>query len=477
MTVRRDDSMQQLLLRVSIDGKVVENSDTIDMGGSPEQTAMRKKIVDAMPDTYVRNMADTSVSRLIDPKLRGEKLQELGLHPNTHIVLLGVQSAEAAVLFVSEASRTFSQRHIEMIHILKEPFGIAVHNAMRFYELNRIKERLQAENRALQNELQKEVGDRVVGMHQGLRHVMDLAGQVAKTISPVLLLGETGSGKEVVATSIHRLSDRSDDPFVSLNCGAIPETLIDSELFGHEKGSFTGANERKLGRFERAQGGTLFLDEVGELPPSAQVKLLRVLQEKEFERLGGNRSIRADVRLIAATNRDLPAMVRKGEFREDLWFRLNVFPISIPPLRERREDIPALAYFFIETRSRQLNLPYRPTLPPHELDRLVRYDWPGNVRELQNAIERALILSRGEPLQFPYLSSGLTLPPTSDAASVSIAGTPDAPTLTYREMSRKYFGDVLNFTGGRISGPRGAAVMAGMNPNTLRSKLKKLGLI
>lgn len=403
-----------------------------------------------------------------------ESLRRVGVPPDSDYLVLFNKTLNAGIGLVSHHLQSYHDDHVRLLRELKEPFSGAIINGMRYQELQRIRERLQAENRALQNELQKEVGDRVVGMHQGLKHVMDLVSQVAKTPSPVLLMGETGSGKEVIATSIHRLSAQSDGPFVSLNCGAIPETLIDSELFGHEKGSFTGANERKLGRFERAQGGTLFLDEVGELPPSAQVKLLRVLQEKEFERIGGSRPIQADVRLIAATNRDLPNMVRKGEFREDLWFRLNVFPISIPPLRERREDIPSLAYFFIETRSRQLNLPYRPTLPASELDRLVKYDWPGNVRELQNAIERALILSRGEPLQFPYLAS---VHHNISHAAPLLQPTQPASMTTYEEMSRAYFEKLLESTSGRISGPKGAAIIAGMNPNTLRSKLKKLGLL
>ncbi len=405
-------------------------------------------------------------------------LERLGMPSDRDQLILFNFNLNAGIGLVSYESASYNEDHKSLLTELKEPFSGAIVNAMRYQELQHARERLQAENRALQVELQKEVGDRVIGMHQGLKQVMELVGRVAKTPSPVLLMGETGSGKEVIATSIHRLSECNDSPFVSLNCGAIPETLIDSELFGHEKGAFTGANERKMGRFERAQGGTLFLDEVGELPPSAQVKLLRVLQEKEFERIGGSRSIRCEVRLIAATNRDLPAMVQRGEFREDLWFRLNVFPITIPPLRERRGDIPALAYFFIETRSRQLNLPYRPTLPASELNRLVQYDWPGNVRELQNAIERALILSRGAPLQFPYLTRMnriFSVPETSPGE-----GSPSSPKtfpVPFEEMCRTYFRSLLEQTNGRISGPDGAAVIAGMNPNTFRSKLKKLGLL
>jgi transcriptional regulator with GAF, ATPase, and Fis domain len=312
-------------------------------------------------------------------------------------------------------------------------------------------------------------------MHNGLKHVMTLATQVAKKPSPVLLMGETGTGKEVIATAIHRISDRNDGPFISLNCGAIPETLVDSELFGHEKGAFTGANERKRGRFERADGGTLFLDEVGELPASAQVKLLRVLQEKEFERVGGSHPVRANVRLIAATNRNLPDMIRKGLFREDLWFRLNVFPIEIPPLRQRREDIIPLAYFFIETKIRQLNIPFQPPLPAEELNKLALYDWPGNVRELQNTIERALILSRGEPLHFPLLNNepGKVGSYTTSSLSKSVSDTA-FPSL--EEATRTYLIELLHRTGGKIAGAGGAAEVSGLNPSTLRSKLKKLGI-
>jgi transcriptional regulator with GAF, ATPase, and Fis domain len=214
---------------------------------------------------------------------------------------------------------------------------------------------------------------------------------------------------------------------------------------------------------------------VGELPPSAQVKLLRVLQEKEFERIGGSQSIRVNVRLIAATNRDLPAMVRDGRFREDLWFRLNVFPIEIPPLRERKQDIPALAYFFIQSKSRQLNLPFRPTLPSEELQRLIDYDWPGNVRELQNAIERALILSRGEPLRFPYLALLSAERPAPQPTEEAAPATP-MPMPTYDEAVRRYLRRVLEATHGRIAGPRGAARLAGLHPSTFRSKMKKLGV-
>lgn len=423
-----------------------------------------------MPDTFVKPTEELDFNESFQEG-KAAKLLELGIAPNSSIIVLGVKAIFSAILFIAEKSAAYSQRHLEILQMLKEPFVIALHNAIRFYELERIKNRLVEDNQALQNDMQREVGDRVIGMHQGLKQVMSLVNQVAYTSSPVLLLGETGCGKEVIATAIHRISDRNQSPFISVNCGAIPESIIDSELFGHERGAFTGANERKRGRFERADKGTLFLDEVGELPPSAQVKLLRVLQEKEFERVGGSSTIRVDVRLIAATNRNLRAMVRQGQFREDLWYRLNVFPIEIPPLRERREDIPALVLHFIETKYRQFNLPFRPRLPPEELERLMAYDWPGNVRELQNAIERALILSRGEPLRFPNHS----LQQNNESVTIMPQSHP-AQWLTYDQTVANYLRSVLIKTQGKIAGPHGAAKITGLNPSTLRSKLKKLGI-
>ena len=263
---------------------------------------------------------------------------------------------------------------------------------------------------------------------------------------------------------------------ISVNCGAIPESLVDSELFGHEKGAFTGAIGTSRGRFERANGGTLFLDEIGELPLSAQVRLLRVLQTKELERVGGTQPVRVNVRLIAATHRNLEEMVSDGRFREDLWFRLNVFPMAIPPLRERKEDIPLLAYHFIEAKSREMNLGKRPTILESEMDKLASYDWPGNVRELSNAIERAIILCRGQPLSFPFLSSELSAAAAAPTSESSLAGADVRTFPTFDDASRSYLQEALARAGGWISGPGGAAELAGMNASTFRSKLKKLGV-
>jgi transcriptional regulator with GAF, ATPase, and Fis domain len=471
MVIAVDDHTldQRVLLRTSENGTVDDVESLLFSGDDQNFIKERDRMMAHLPETFVRIVTESDF-QYMSPLEKAEKMKALKIREGDLLILLGVKSKRSGFLFICDKVDAALQLHcLRTIETLKEPFIIALYNAVRFFELDRLKKYLEEDNRALQGELQREVGDRVIGMDGGLRQIMSLAGQVAKTPSPVLLSGETGSGKEVVATAIHRMSDRASFPFISINCGAIPETLIDSELFGHERGAFTGADERKRGRFERADRGTLFLDEVGELPLSAQVRLLRVLQEKEFERVGGHQVIRADVRLIAATNRNLPAMVKNGRFREDLWFRLNVFPIEIPPLRERREDIPHLAYYFIETKCRQLNLSFRPALPKESMERLIAYDWPGNVRELQNAIERALILSRGEPLRFTHL--------TQTAAAdtePSPRPMPDKSLPTYDEAAAAYLKSVLEFTKGRIAGPLGAAKITGLNPSTLRSKLKKL---
>jgi transcriptional regulator with GAF, ATPase, and Fis domain len=329
------------------------------------------------------------------------------------------------------------------------------------------------DNRYLYNEMRSASGDEIIGTDFGLKTVMKMVGQVAPLDSPVLLLGETGTGKEVIANAIHYSSPRRDGPFIKVNCGAIPDTLLDSELFGHEKGAFTGAISQKRGRFERADKGTIFLDEIGEFPAQAQVRLLRVLQTKEIERVGGTASIPVDVRIISATNRNLEKMIASGRFREDLWFRLNVFPITIPPLRERREDIPALAHHFIERKSKELKLAERPVIAPGALDRLMAYDWPGNVRELENLIERALIQSRGggnlsfETLLAPRVPGGRER--TRDAGR-------NRTVLSLDEINAQHIRQALEMAGGKINGLGGAAQILGLNPNTLRSRMIKLGI-
>jgi DNA-binding NtrC family response regulator len=343
---------------------------------------------------------------------------------------------------------------------------------LRHLEVLRLKDMLADDNRYLFAELRSALGEEIVGADFGLKDVMRMVRQVAPLDSPVLLLGETGTGKEVIANAIHYSSPRKDGPFIKVNCGAIPETLLDSELFGHEKGAFTGAISQKRGRFERADRGTIFLDEIGELPAQAQVRLLRVLQTKEIERVGGTSPIVVDIRIISATHRDLQEMIASGRFREDLWFRLNVFPITIPPLRQRREDIPALLHHLMERKSKELKLAERPELAPGVLDRFMAYDWPGNVRELENLIERALIQSRGGALSFETLFE--TQIPASHEV---IRGEGQNSTLlSLDEMTVQHIRQALQMAGGKINGPGGAAQLLGLHPNTLRTKMSKLGI-
>ena len=292
----------------------------------------------------------------------------------------------------------YSEEHARLFSMLREPFGIAMSNTLKHQEVLKLKDILADDNRYLREGLLRVSGEEVIGEKLGLKEVMEMVRQVAVLVSPVLLLGETGVGNGVIAKAIHYVCPRRDRPFIIVNCGATPDTLLDSELFCHEKGAFAGALAQKRVRFERANKWTIFLDEIGELPPEAQVRMLRVLQNREIERVGGSQTIPVDMRIIAATNRNLEGMVRSKQFREDLWFRLNVFPIRIPPLRERKEDIPPLVHHFIDRKSRELKLHPSPKLAPGAIERLVAYHWPGNVRELENIVERDLILHKDEPL-------------------------------------------------------------------------------
>ncbi len=302
---------------------------------------------------------------------------------------------------------------------------------------------------------------------------MEKVSQVANLDSPVLLLGETGVGKDVIANAIHYSSARNNKPFITVNCGAIPESLIDSELFGHEKGAFTGAISQKRGRFERADQGSIFLDEIGELPLQAQVRLLRVLQNKEFERVGGTETIKPDTRIIAATNKNLEQMVAGQKFREDLWFRLNVFPIYIPPLRARREDILELAQYFIELKTVELKLSDCPELSEKAKDLLTSYHWPGNVRELQNVVERELIIHPSGPLEFKQFNTQKYSSETlSDKSELCI----DETSSDLDSIISNHIEKILRQTQGRIHGKGGAAERLGLNPSTLRNRMNKLGI-
>lgn len=376
-------------------------------------------------------------------------------------------------LFV-EGKHRYNESHAHLISLLHEPFAIAISNILQHQEILRLKDILADDNRYLRQELMEITGKTIIGADFGLRGVMEMVSQVAPLNSPVLLLGETGVGKEVVANAIHYSSKRKNNAYIRVNCGAIPENLIDSELFGHEKGAFTGAISSKRGRFERANNGTIFLDEIGELPPAAQVRLLRVLQQHEIERVGGGKVVPVDVRIISATHQNLESMVQSGKFREDLFYRLNVFPIMIPPLRHRTDDIPALVSHFLEHKSRELGIEHMPLITQKTIEQLQAYRWPGNVRELENFVERALIQGRVEnkPEKLPF----------SDAAA---PGTPMAPPKSsplddnlpsMDEAIASHIRMALAKTRGKIEGDNGAARLLKIHPSTLRGRMRKLGI-
>jgi len=419
-----------------------------------------------------------------------------GLSEHSNLMLrLDVQSDYQGVLLLSAAGHdAYDCEHARLIRLVEEPFAIAMSNARRHAEVVELKERLAEDNRAMHRDMERLSGDQVIGSDFGLRRVMEMVRQVAPTNTPVLLMGETGTGKEVIANAIHTTSPRRDGPMVRVQCGAIPETLFDSELFGHEKGAFTGAVQRRRGRFERADGGTIFLDEIGELTLEAQVKLLRVLQDRTFERLGGAETISVDVRVIAATNRELQRMVDEGGFRQDLWFRLSVFPVHLPPLRQRREDIPPLAHWLMDRKCQELGIPEPPSLAPDAMEQLREYEWPGNVRELQNVIERELILCRGGELGFGHLGRGRAADegrPADEGTSAAqrapadegAPGDEGVPATGHADAFRS-LADVeadhirmaLAASDGRVEGRGGAAELVGLNPSTLRARMGKLGI-
>ena len=378
-----------------------------------------------------------------------------------------------SLVLATEGAKKFSNDHLKLVLMLKEPLIIATANVLKHREVLKLKDLLSDDNRYLHGELRRIYGDEIVGANFGLRDVMYKVQQVAALNSPVLLLGETGVGKDVIANAIHYSSQRSKGPFVSVNCGAIPDTLIDSELFGHEKGAFTGALSRKRGRFERAENGTIFLDEIGELPLQAQVRLLRIIQDKTFERVGGSETISLNIRIIAATNRNLEQMVADKEFRQDLWFRLNVFPIEIPPLRSRKVDIPELVQYFIAQKSKELKLSQIPRLSEGGIEILTKYSWPGNVRELQNIIERELILNPFGPLTFSSLKQQYE---KKGGIQSTIAIDDSMNTLNLDEIIISHIKRVLLETNGKIHGKDGAANLLGINASTLRNRMKKLGV-
>ena len=360
------------------------------------------------------------------------------------------------------AEDSFQQEDIDLLAQVSNQIAIAVENALAYREIAELKNKLAEEKLYLEEEIRTEHNfEEAIGESAALKRTLSQAETVAPTDSTVLILGETGTGKEMIARAIHDLSRRREGTFVKINCAAIPTGLLESELFGHEKGAFTGAIAQKIGRFELAHHGTLFLDEVGDIPLELQPKLLRVLQEREFERLGGTRTTRVDVRVVAATNRNLAQMVEEDLFRRDLYYRLNVFPILIPPLRERSEDIPLLVRYFVQKYARLMDRRIE-TISAEEMDALTRYHWPGNVRELENLIERAVILSPGPELRVPVAE----LKQPSEAPA----------NLTLQAAEREHMVRVLRETNWVVGGPRGAATRLGLKRTTLQSKMRKLGI-
>ena len=384
------------------------------------------------------------------------------------------------VLLVARAGRTFAAAEEKLLSALLEPFSVALENDHRLREMASLREAAEADRSSLLTRLGRQtLGDTIIGDDSGLRSVMQRVELVARSDAPVLIFGATGTGKELVARAIHVRSPRAAGPFMRINCGAIPVELIDSQLFGHERGSFTGAADTHRGWFERADCGTLFLDEIGELPAAAQVRLLRVLQDGIFERVGGQQSITVDVRIVAATHRDLSGMVRDGKFREDLWYRLAVFPIALPTLRERPEDIPDLSRHFAQRAAVRFGLtPRDPST--EDIALLVAYPWPGNVRELASVMDRAAILGDGATLEVAKALGVQTGPTTPELAAPpaprSTDGREPAGIVSLDEAMRLHIEAALVATQGRIEGPQGVASLLKINPHTLRARMRKLGI-
>jgi formate hydrogenlyase transcriptional activator len=401
------------------------------------------------------------------PETRGEKLfgKATGALASACLLPLIGRHRVLGVLILARARGSFRKLDVDFLTQAAGQIAIAIENALQYQEIAKLKEKLAEEKLYLEDEIRTGHNfEEIVGESLALKRVLKDAETVAPTFSTVLILGETGTGKELIARAIHYLSGRGESTFVKLNCAAIPTGLLESELFGHERGAFTGAITQKIGRFELANGGTLFLDEVGDIPLELQPKLLRVIQEQEFERLGGTRTIRADVRMVAATNRDLAQMVRDGQFRSDLFYRLSVFPMTVPPLRDRTDDIPLLVRYFAQRFARQMNRKID-TIPSETMKKLTHYPWPGNIRELENLVERAVILSSGMTLQVPLAELRQPAPLPNEHRSTTLV-----------DIERQHILRTLADTNWVISGRDGAAARLGMKRSTLQSRMNKLGI-
>jgi formate hydrogenlyase transcriptional activator len=395
-----------------------------------------------------------------------KKAGELGINSGCSVPLIAHGRPLGAMSIVSFQDDAFTEDNAKLLEQCARQIAIAVENALTYREIETLKDKLAQEKLYLEDEIRNELNfDEIIGQSPALKQVLKLVETVAASDSTVLLLGETGTGKELIARAVHEHSRRKSRTFVKLNCAAIPTGLLESELFGHEKGAFTGAIAQKIGRLELADQGTLFLDEVGDIPVEIQPKLLRALQEREFERLGSTHTKKVNVRLVAATNRNLEKMIEERQFRSDLYYRLNVFPIHIPALRERPDDIPLLVRYFAEKFARQMQKRIE-SIPTESMTRLQQWDWPGNVRELENLIERAVILSTGSVLQVP-------LPEVKQSVMAVPLATEPAPS---EDGDRENIIKILRETGGMLGGPNGAAVRLGVKRTTLQYKIKKLGI-
>lgn len=420
-----------------------------------------------------RYSADADRDTLIDPVAR-----EMGVRSYLCMPIRSEEKTIGTITIFSFQKNAFDEEELKLLEIVSGQIETAINNARQaealrqsqealqkaLREVEELKNRLQIENIYLQEEIKTEYNfEEIIGQSTPLQRVLRNVEHVARTDATVLIHGETGTGKELIARAIHNLSQRKGRPLVKVNCGAISVGLVESELFGHEKGAFTGALQQRIGRFELADGGTIFLDEVSELPLDTQVKLLRVLQEGEFERVGSSRLINVNVRVIAATNRNLAEAVKSGLFRSDLFYRLNVFPIDVPPLRERKSDIPLLVNFFITKFAKKLNKQVQ-GFSKETMERLMNYPWPGNIRELQNVIERAVVLAQGPTIRIDESLLGLNI------------GSQTQSKETLEEIERSHILRVLEQTNWVIDGKKGAASILDINPNTLRSRMQKLGI-
>jgi formate hydrogenlyase transcriptional activator len=431
---------------------------------SPAQEALAGRVMNSRQPLILNDLENGPAESAAADRLKTE-----GMKSACFLPLITQDRVLGTLNLVSRQKGAFDQQHVDLLQQVANHVSIALDNALTYRKAAELKERLAEEKLYLEEEIRTEYHfEEIIGESPALKRILRQVESVGPTNATVLILGETGTGKELIARAIHDLSPRRNRTFVKLNCAAIPTGLLESELFGHEKGAFTGAIMQKIGRLELAHEGTLFLDEVGDIPLELQPKLLRALQEKEFERLGSTRTIPVDVRLLAATNRDLTRMVADREFRSDLYYRLRVFPITVPPLRERAEDIPILVHYFAQKHAERMHRRIE-IIPPEAMEALIRWRWPGNVRELENIIERAVILSPGPVLRIPLAELAPVEGDEDSSGDRNSSGT-------LENTEREHILRILRETRGIIGGPKGAAARLGLKRTTLNSKMRKLGI-